>query len=87
MKNNYDLLNGLFTGQKMSSNASVVSCDIVELPTTKRTFKILNEPWDDFLILAKLKGQTQAELINSLIERAVGENAEEIERYKELVKR
>lgn len=91
MKNNYDLINGLFAGQqKIPVNAmpiNVATEEQAEQPTTKRTFKILNASWDDFLILATLKGKTQAELINGLIEQAVTDSAEEIERYKELVKR
>ena len=86
MKNNYDLINGLFAEQKKIS-VPLKAINEEEQPTTKRTFKILNDSWEDFLILAALKGKTQAELINSLIEQAVSDNAHEIERYKELVKR
>ena len=52
--------------------------------TQKRTFKISTEFWNDFLILAKLKGKTQAELINELIKQLVIENQEKIEKYKKL---
>lgn len=81
MKNNYDLLNGLFTGQKKSISSAQ---DDNRENTTKRTFKISNKHWEDFIALTALKGKTQAEMINALIERAVEENHEDIARYKEI---
>lgn len=84
MKNNYDLLNGLFTGQK--KNISSAQDDNRE-NTTKRTFKIANKHWEDFIALTALKGKTQAEMINALIQQAVEDNQQEIARYKEIVKR
>ena len=58
---------------------------VLQVETTqKRTFKISTEFWNDFLILAKLKGKTQAELINELIKQLVIENQEKIEKYKKL---
>lgn len=84
MKPNYDLINGLFTGQKKNIPEPEAK---KEQPITKRTFKILDEHWEDFLILTRLKGKTQAELLNDLIQSAVSESAEEIEKYKTLVKK
>lgn len=84
MKNNYDLLNGLFTGQK--KRGGTVQDDNRD-NTTKRTFKISNKHWKDFIALTALKGKTQAEMINALIEKAVEENQQEIARYKEFVNR
>lgn len=84
MKNNYDLLNGLFTGQKKSGGTVQ---DENRENTTKRTFKISNKHWEDFIALTALKGKTQAEMINAFIQQAVEENQEEIARFKEIVKR
>lgn len=48
----------------------------------KRTFKISNEFWYDFVDLAAARRLTQAELINQVIEDAVKDNLEEIDCYR-----
>ncbi len=87
-KINYSLLEGLFANDTKQAK-QVGQVEQVEQfkqveTTQKRTFKISTEFWDDFLILAKLKGKTQAELINDLIKQSVLANQDKIEKYKEL---
>ena len=79
MKGNYNLIDGLFS--KKTGTAETAS-EEASVPTTKRTFKIANEHWQDFVDLAAARRMTQAELINELIETAVRENTEEIEKYQ-----
>lgn len=50
--------------------------------TTKRTFKISNDLWDDFVALAAAKKLTQAELVNELMTNAIAADRELIERYR-----
>ena len=79
MKDNYNLLNGLF-----SNSITKTQEEKPKMPTTvkQRTFKISNEFWKEFVDLAALRRLTQAELINELIEKAVKENIKEIEKYR-----
>lgn len=84
MKNNFNRLNDLFVG---GIGAKTTGADVpkkVEDTSTQRTFKISNQYWDDFLILAKLLDKKQFELINELIKNAVLENQDTIEKYKGL---
>lgn len=82
---NYSLLDNLFTKppKQVQQVEQVEQFKQVET-TQKRTFKISTEFWDDFLILAKLREKTQAELINELIKQTVLDNQEKIEKYKNL---
>ena len=85
MMKNFNLLGGLFPDKNSEKEPAVTPAPKeAGVPTTKRTFKISNEYWDDFVDLAAAKKMTQADLINSLIETCVKENAELIERYREL---
>ena len=81
-KTNYSLIEGLFandTKQAKQVRQVEQAEQFKQFDTTqKRTFKISTEFWDDFLILAKLKGKTQAELINELINLLFIENQEKI---------
>ena len=84
-KINYSLLDGLFSNDTKQAKQVGQAEQVKQVETTqKRTFKISTEFWNDFLILAKLKGKTQAELINELIKQLVIENQEKIEKYKKL---
>ncbi len=84
-KINYSLLDGLFSNDTKQAKQVGQVEQVKQVETTqKRTFKISTEFWNDFLILAKLKGKTQAELINELIKQLVIENQEKIEKYKKL---
>lgn len=83
MKNEYNRLNDLFVGGIASKTTGVDVPKKIE-DTKQRTFKISNEYWSDFLILAQVRKQTQAELINELIKNAVLENQEIIVKYKGL---
>ena len=80
---NYNLIDSLFTKTKAAGGAS----EDAPAPTTKRTFKIVNEHWQDFVDLAAARKMTQAELINELIETAVRENIEQIETYRSYFKK
>lgn len=80
--NNYNLLDGLFSAKTIPVVTNVGDDKKGDVRTTKRTFKIYNEHWDDFVDLAAARQMTQAELLNQLIEKAVQENGEEIEQYK-----
>lgn len=80
----YNLIDGLFS--KKTGTAGAASGETPVL-TTKRTFKIANEHWQDFVDLAAARKMTQAELINALIETVVRENTEEIEKYRDYFKK
>lgn len=76
----YNLIDGLFSKK---TGAEAAASEEAPVLTTKRTFKIANGHWQDFADLAVARKMTQAELINALIETAVRENTEEIEKYRE----
>lgn len=84
MKSNFNRLNDLFVGGMEAKKAT--GADVMKKVenTKQRTFKISNEYWDDFLILAQARKQTQAELINELIKNTVLENQEKIRKCKEI---
>ena len=52
---------------------------------TKRTFKISDELWNDFIDLVAIKKVTQAELINELIKNAIDADRDLIERYRAII--
>lgn len=79
--NKFGLLDGLFS-TKPSAAESHEDNTKKEL-TTQRTWKIKNSLWDDFVVLAAAQHLTQAELINRLIENAISDGMELIERYRE----
>lgn len=78
----FDLLAGLFP-DKNNTPETVKEPEQKEVPTTKRTFKISNEFWNDFVDLAAAKKMTQAELINTLIAESVNRDADLIAQYRE----
>ena len=80
---NFNLIDNLFSKPTAVGGA----IEEVPAPTTKRTFKILNEHWSDFVDLAAARKMTQAELINELIETAVRENTEQIANYRNYFKK
>ena len=79
----YKLIDSLFT--KTAAAGGVPG--EAPAPTTKRTFKIANEHWSDFVDLAAARKMTQAELINELIETAVRENTKQIANYRNYFKK
>ena len=76
------LIDGLFPGNTGSQRAAIAAGEPKTALTTKRTFKISNDLWDDFVALAAAKKLTQAELINALIAESVKRDANLIERYR-----
>lgn len=79
MKDNYNLLDGLFSNNITRTQEEK---DKKSTSVKQRTFKISNEFWNDFVDLAAAKRLTQAELINQLIANVVKENMNEIEQYR-----
>lgn len=77
------LIDGLFPGKTGSQRAANAAGEPKIALTTKRTFKISNDLWDDFVALAAAKKMTQAELVNALIAESVNRNADLIARYRE----
>ena len=77
------LIDGLFPGKTGSQRAAIAESEPKTALTTKRTFKISNDLWDDFVALAAAKKLTQAELINALIAESVNRNADLIAWYRE----
>lgn len=86
-KQQFGLLNGLFA-ENLNSIKKERFTAIESAPEmqkeTKRTWKIRNSLWDDFLTLVATTGKTQAEIINDFIEAAIIENRDKIEKYKEI---
>ena len=80
----FDLIDGLFPANKAKQEKHEKKTRNGNAGAKQRTFKISNEFWDDFVDLVAAKKMTQADLINFLIENCVRENAELIERYREL---
>jgi hypothetical protein len=76
----YNLIDGLFSKKTGTAVAKEVT-----VPTTKRTFKISDDLWNDFIDLVAIKKVTQAELINELIKNAIDANRDLIDRYKEII--
>lgn len=74
---NFNLIEGLFTNQRVDNSSKSIST------ATKRTFKIADESWQDFVDLVSARRTTQAEMINGLIRQAVADGADEIARYRE----
>ena len=89
----FGLLGGLFSSTAVStkSAASDVISDIDEKNTkekeTKRTWKIKDELWEDFVILVSISGLTQAEFVNNLISDAIEKDCEKILNYKDFIKK
>lgn len=76
------LIDGLFPGKTGSQRAAIAESEPKTALTTKRTFKISNDLWDDFVALAAAKKLTQAELVNELIKNAIAANRDLIEQYR-----
>ena len=51
-----------------------------------RSIYIDDELWNDFMVLVQLNGGKTVEVTNNLIKKAVDENREKIEAFKQLMK-
>ena len=51
-----------------------------------RSIYIDDELWNDFMVYVKLNGGKTVEVTNNLIKKAVDENREKIEAFKQLMK-
>ena len=80
----YNLLNGLFASPTSSARRASSTSLTCQLGYTKRTWKISDEHWEEFMALVALSKKTQAEVINDLIAKAVEENTKEIFQYLKL---
>ncbi len=78
----YKLLDTLFPTIGLASFASSAGSTSPSSVCTKRTFKISDELWTDFIDLVAIKKVTQAELINELIKNAIDVNRDLIEQYR-----
>lgn len=85
MKNDFGMLNGLFTTPVQPSKPDVSDENTKKSLTTQRTWKIKNELWDDFTALVAASGMTQAEYINKLIETDIEQNRLRIEKYRDII--
>ena len=80
-----ELVNILFGSASRTSFASTTgSTSPTTSAGTKRTFKISDDLWNDFIDLVTIKKMTQAELINELIKNAIDADRDLIERYRAL---
>lgn len=86
MKNdNFGLLGGLFANPVATSKAVNTPIEKnTKEAETKRTWKIKDAFWSDFVVLVNLSGLTQAEYINLIIGDAIDKNREKIDRYREI---
>ena len=89
MKNNgnYGLLDGLFSTPTTTASKQAPAEVEKNTTETKRTWKIKDELWEDFVVLVATSGLTQAEYVNKLIAVAISENRVKIEKYKEITKK
>ena len=89
MKNNgnYGLLDGLFSTPTTTASKQAPAEADKNTTETKRTWKIKDELWEDFVVLVATSGLTQAEYVNKLIAVAISENRVKIEKYKEITKK
>lgn len=78
MSNNFNLINSLFNNP--GTQAKTVS-SAQQDGFTKRTWKISDEHWEEFVALSKIQQKTQADVINDLIAKAVEENTKKISEY------
>ena len=80
---NYNLIEGLFAKQSTSRASSTSSASLTSQASgyTKRTWKISDKHWEEFVALATLSKKTQADLINDLNANAVEEKTKEISEY------
>lgn len=85
----FHLIDELFPTASRTSLASPAGLTSPTSPTTsvgtKRTFKISDELWNDFIDLVAIKKVTQAELINELIKNAIDADRDLIDRYREII--
>ena len=89
MKNNgnYGLLDGLFSTPTTTASKQAPAEADKNTTETKRTWKIKDDLWEDFVALVATSGLTQAEYINKLIADAIAENRAKIDKYKEITKK
>lgn len=82
----FHLIDELFPTASRTSFASTTgSTSPTTSAGTKRTFKISDELWNDFIDLVAIKKVTQAELINELIKNAIDADRDLIDRYREII--
>ena len=81
MSNDFNLINSLFNNSLKQANTVSPA---QQVGFTKRTWKISDEHWEEFMALVALSKKTQADVINELIAKAVEENTKEISKYLEL---
>lgn len=89
MKNDkFSLLAGLFTAPtfEVKAEKETINKNTKE-NTTKRTWKIRDDLWEDFVTLSVALGTTQAEIINLLIESAIEQNRAKIKSYNAIIKK
>lgn len=81
----YALLDELFpTASRASSASPTGMASSTSSASTKKTFRIFDCLWSDFVDLAAVKKMTQAELINELIKNAIDADRDLIDRYRSL---
>ena len=85
----FHLIDELFPTASRTSLASQAGLTSPTSPTTsagtKRTFKISDDLWNDFIDLVTIKKMTQAELINELIKNAIDADRDLIEQYRAII--
>ena len=86
-KQGYGLLDGLFAEGASTASKQAPAETEKNTTETKRTWKIKDDLWEDFVALVATSGLTQAEYINKLIADAIAENRAKIDKYKEITKK
>lgn len=82
----FHLIDELFPTASRTSFASPTgSTSPTTSAGTKRTFKISDDLWNDFIDLVTIKKMTQAELINELIKNAIDADRDLIEQYRAII--
>lgn len=83
----FGLLAGLFTSPIIEKEENNIKNENTKENTTKRTWKIKDSLWEDFVTLSNALGITQAEIINLLIESAIEQNRAKIKSYNAIIKK
>lgn len=83
----FNLISGLFSSPQQVEQAEQYEqhgqAKSAAPIATKRTFAINNEYWEDFVALAAANKMTNTALLNEVIKKAVEENTEKINAYRE----
>ena len=74
--------------QPVVKNEEKVETQVKKSKSNKsvRSIYIDDDLWNDFMVLVKLNGGKTVEVTNNIIKRAVDENCEKIEAFKQLMK-